>query len=401
MEFSIPPIMWLLAFQLTLYACAWGVCSLLLRESRVAVAHWGIFLLLVGIGLALVGARDDSRQWLAFNGANLLVLTGFAAMRRGTERFMAAPNSDREQLLVLLPLLALTALFGPDKDHAVTRVTLAYAVEAYVVLRTMWTIRLPLKREFGRPAVLVILVPGLLIGLTFAAAALRQMLNWQQPLELQRNLVGNLGLVAIFLAGSALFNVGFMAMLMMRLVVNLRQASQIDPLTGLFNRRALDQALELAWQGHLRTRQPLSLLMVDVDHFKRVNDTHGHAAGDQVLVHLAALLQRNLRVVDVVGRLGGEEFLLLLPGSDESQATVLAERLRQQVMASVPKANASTTVSIGIAQAQPSDISVQMLVARADKALYRAKSLGRNRVERAERAERAEQADLPPQPKPA
>ena len=85
MEFSISPMMWLLAFQLTLYACAWGVCSLLLRESRVAVAHWGIFLLLVGIGLALVGARDDSRQWLAFNGANLLVLTGFAAMRRSEE----------------------------------------------------------------------------------------------------------------------------------------------------------------------------------------------------------------------------------------------------------------------------------------------------------------------------
>ncbi len=371
-------LLWLLAFQLTLYAVAWGVCSLLLRESRRAVAHWGAFLLLTGLGFALVAGRGEPRSWLYYNGANLLTMVGLVTMRRGTERFMHVPSSDREQALAMLPLAALIALVGPGEDAAPLRIVVVYAAQAYAVLRTMWTTRRALVQEFGRPAVVATLIPGIGIGLAMLMLAAAQLWHWPRALEMQQDSPANLGLGVIYLGGAALFNIGFMVMLTLRLVVSLREASQLDPLTGLFNRRAVDQALDLAWQRFGRSGQPLAVMVVDIDHFKRINDTKGHAAGDAVLVGLAGLLQRQLRAVDTVGRIGGEEFLLVLPGTTETQAVTLAERLRTQVLDST----LGTTISIGVAEARTDDVDIGRVVERADAALYRAKASGRNRVER-------------------
>jgi diguanylate cyclase (GGDEF)-like protein len=374
---GVAPLLWLVAFQMTLYAAAWGVCSSLLRESRAAVAHWGVFLLLLGLALALAASRGEPRSWLLYNGANLATIIAFAAMRRGTERFMRVPDSDREQILVLLPLLALIVLTDPGEGAAPLRIVAVYVGPAYTVLRTMWTVRRALVQEFGRNAGVAMLVCGVAIGVVQAGFAAVQAWHWPLAMELQRGAPGTVGLMALCLGGGALFNIGFMVMLMLRLVVNLREASQIDALTGLFNRRAINQALDHAWQRHRRTLQPLTLLVVDVDPFKRIDDSLGDAAGDQVLVGLAALLQRQLRAVDMVGRIGDEQFQLLLPGADERQAAALAERLRHQVLAG----SLGTTISVGVAQARRDDTSVDMLVARADQALCRAKSRGRNRVE--------------------
>jgi diguanylate cyclase (GGDEF)-like protein len=117
--------------------------------------------------------------------------------------------------------------------------------------------------------------------------------------------------------------------------------------------------------------------VIDIDHFKRINDTLGHAAGDSVLMHLSTLLQSHVRGEDVVGRVGGEEFLLLLPDTQSQQAIALAERLRVLVRAE----SLGTTISIGIALAHSVDESAESVIARADSALYRAKDAGRNRIE--------------------
>jgi diguanylate cyclase (GGDEF)-like protein len=374
---SVPLSMWFVALQLALYAAAWGACSLMLRESRAAIGHWGAFLLLLGLALAMGAGRGEPRAWLFYNGSNLLSLIGFALMRRGTERFLRVASSDREQVLVLLPVLAVIALAGLSENAAPLRIVAVYSGHAYCVLRAMWTIRQPLVREFGRPAAAATLVPGVMIGMVQVVMAALQVAQWPHAMEMQRDTATNLALMALYLVGGAVLNVGFMALLMMRLVAALREASQIDPLTGLYNRRAIRQALDHAWQVHRRSQQPLALLLVDIDHFKQINDGRGHAAGDQVLIGLAALLQRHARAVDLVGRIGGDECLLLLPGADEDQAAVLAERLRHQVEIGT----LGVTVSIGAAQARRGDSSVDMTIARADQALYRAKSLGRNRVE--------------------
>ena len=161
-----------------------------------------------------------------------------------------------------------------------------------------------------------------------------------------------------------------------------------DSLTGLVNRRAFFERTESARQLATRQRIPVALMMLDLDHFKGLNDRHGHAAGDEALRLFASTAQGTLRDHDIMGRLGGEEFALVLPGTDLEGAMQAAERLRlgvQQaglVESSLPDAlrASAMTVSIGVVLVDPHE-HINAALARADRALYAAKSAGRNRVE--------------------
>ncbi|MBU1230590.1 MAG: GGDEF domain-containing protein [Proteobacteria bacterium] len=157
-----------------------------------------------------------------------------------------------------------------------------------------------------------------------------------------------------------------------------------DGLTKIGNRRSFEERLAAEAARHGRYDQPLSLILVDVDHFKAVNDTHGHQAGDDVLREMAALMGEGLRSSDYPARYGGEEFVVILPHTSREQAALLAERLRQRVAgrffrAGAAKAGLSLTVSAGVAALSPGS-SAQELVLLADQALYLAKNGGRNRV---------------------
>ena len=174
-----------------------------------------------------------------------------------------------------------------------------------------------------------------------------------------------------------------------RMNAELLQLATTDFLTGLPNRRQFMAALE---NEHARLQRELascaSVLMLDIDHFKRVNDDYGHAVGDAVLRHLGALMCQALRKVDVPGRVGGEEFAILLPGTDLSAAAVFAERLRRRVAESSLTTDGgiliTITVSIGMAAMAGTDADCDAVLARADEALYRAKRGGRNRIEQNE-----------------
>ena len=156
-----------------------------------------------------------------------------------------------------------------------------------------------------------------------------------------------------------------------------------DPLTGLANRGSALAELQNRFGLSLRYDRPLSLVVCDLDHFKRVNDTHGHGAGDFVLHLFGERVMANLREADLAGRIGGEEFLMVLPETDLSGARPFAERLRKAI-ASVPipwpSGGISLTCSLGIAERTPAELEAGQLLARADAALYRAKAGGRDRV---------------------
>ena len=164
-----------------------------------------------------------------------------------------------------------------------------------------------------------------------------------------------------------------------QMAVDLQVLADTDPLTGLLNRRSLLQSAAML----LRAEQPLSALLIDVDHFKRVNDRLGHAFGDRVLVEIAARCRSALRSGDVLARLGGEEFAVLLPRQDATRAALVAERLRVAIASSPvagPPEGLVVTVSIGGACAEADDSSIDGLLLRADRALYAAKSAGRDCV---------------------
>jgi diguanylate cyclase (GGDEF)-like protein/PAS domain S-box-containing protein len=163
----------------------------------------------------------------------------------------------------------------------------------------------------------------------------------------------------------------------------LRELAVTDPLTGVANRRRFMELGEQEYHRVRRTREPLCLLMIDIDHFKRINDTRGHPAGDAVIRALAAIAKQTVRSIDTVARLGGEEFGVLLPLTDILGATELADRLREAVAdTAVPWENDPIhfTASLGVAQVSPATRNFDALMADADAALYRAKHGGRNRV---------------------
>ena len=160
-------------------------------------------------------------------------------------------------------------------------------------------------------------------------------------------------------------------------IIQLKQDAATDPLTGAFNRRSLQLLLEQLEQKQI----PFSVLAVDIDHFKKVNDTFGHAAGDKALIELTRMMCQISREQDVVARTGGEEFLLILPNTSSDTAQIIAERLRTSVAAMHLETIGSIQVSIGIATLSASNSSSDEVLNQADEALYQAKNLGRNRCE--------------------
>ena len=167
------------------------------------------------------------------------------------------------------------------------------------------------------------------------------------------------------------------------LQVQLQQQAIRDELTGLYNRRYLEESLERELQRAERTGQPLTLMMIDVDHFKAVNDTYGHQAGDRVLQAVAELLRKRLRAQDVICRFGGEEFVVILPDTPARQTLVRLQRwFRQEGLLAVTHADQVINVrfSIGLAEYPGHGGSREQLLGAADQALYQAKNSGRNRV---------------------
>ncbi|RFA29153.1 hypothetical protein CAI21_10305 [Alkalilimnicola ehrlichii] len=168
-----------------------------------------------------------------------------------------------------------------------------------------------------------------------------------------------------------------------QLEATLKRQAETDPLTGLYNRRRYEELFEQAMAVARATGQPLAVCIIDLDHFKYINDTYGHAAGDLALSHIATVCRRELRESDIVGRLGGEEFLVVLPATSAEDAATVLNRLRTKIEADIIEAAEQSfqlTATFGVTELQPGDKALSDLLVRADKALYRGKHRGRNQV---------------------
>jgi diguanylate cyclase (GGDEF)-like protein len=195
---------------------------------------------------------------------------------------------------------------------------------------------------------------------------------------IRETLYFNMAIGAAFIAVILLLT----SMTLRRYQGRLEEMATIDKLTGLINRQAGEVLLAQALAENRRRPLQLSAVMIDIDHFKEVNDRHGHLRGDQVLQHVASLIKPNLREADVACRWGGEEFMLLLKNCESGQGMTIADKLRKVIAATpfdVAGKALSITVSAGVAEANESD-TPEHLLDRADRAMYKAKNAGRNRV---------------------
>ncbi len=203
-------------------------------------------------------------------------------------------------------------------------------------------------------------------------AALERIRGWQS--------------LAIVLAGALLLLMFLLAWRQLRRSRSLHRLALTDALTGISNRRHIEHTLHMAVDEARRKHHELTVIMFDIDHFKQVNDSHGHQTGDQVLAQIVHACQGALRQFDRLGRLGGEEFLVVLPDTDLEGGLQVAERLRVAVAAARPTVagvGLQLSISLGVAQLRSAESGVTSLVRRADAALYHAKDNGRNRVEAA------------------
>lgn len=363
-------------------ALLWALGAWVTRAERAALAHWAAYAGLSAITWTLL-ARSYQAPSL------LVVLTGVCsviALRRGIRLYIGRPLAWQWPALMLALVLAGGAL-AEDPGWRPLQATLNFGVIAALYLATAWDLRRHAREDLRWRFPLLLSLPLLLGGIAFASRALRALLApGSVAAEMNAHSALNVGSALSYIVLVLLLHATLTALVVSRLLGQLRQLARRDPLTGLLNRRAMHAALDDLARRHRRAGDTFSLLMIDVDHFKAVNDRHGHEAGDRALAHIARLMTQTLRTRDRVGRFGGEEFIALLPAADLRRALAEAEALRMSVRGQPLTIGAQAlqlSVSIGVAEwAGPAE-DLARLLARADAALYRAKGLGRDRVEAA------------------
>ena len=377
----------LLAFVLlthTLTTGLWWTAGTWMGLSSRAARYWLIATLGNGVGLCLMLIPGSGPAMLRGLTACSLAALGAIWLRQGLQVFLKLPRAETRQLALSMALMVFNILVCVPLGWQAAGV----AVSAGVVAATMlWSVREafhPLRQEFNpgtawTAAVMfgVVALCAMLTGLS----QLRPDWSWpwlQSPLDTRQFV---LTFVSVTLSILTSFVLGYIVV--MRLVARLEHLSQHDGLTGLLNRRAIEALLDREAQRLERFNRPFSILLIDIDHFKRVNDRLGHPAGDQVLIEVARRLQVEAREVDHVARYGGEEFCVLLPHTEHEGALQAAERLREGVCErpiTWGNATVPVTISMGLVCANDPRESLQSLLRRADAALYQAKDGGRNMV---------------------
>jgi diguanylate cyclase (GGDEF)-like protein len=378
---DIRTVLLLIAFQQGLCAFSWWVGGWRLGLPRFVALHWMIAAMSTAVGLALILQRGVWPPFLTLVVANLAIMFAFVVMRRGVQLLLRLPVTDGEHvgLLAFDAMLLLGFVAG---EHTTVAVVGASVPIAWTLLRAAWESHAALLREGSRATAHVVATPLTILGALFALRAIVGVVAPEvaaRPLH-EANAFNGV-VVMVFMLVGLLLNLVLALMVVGRLVSRLQHLSERDALTGLLNRRAIAPLLAREAGRLRRYGESYALLMVDVDHFKTINDCHGHAAGDAALVQLARVLREAAREVDSIARMGGEEFCILLPHCDQDGAMRLAERVHAAMHeAAWTGATQRLTVSVGVAVALAPEETPEAVLERADQALYRAKNDGRDRV---------------------
>lgn len=353
-------------------------------RRRDGLGRWAAALLVNAIGHLLIMLRGLIPDLLSIVVGNLMLSSVFVGMIAAVYQFQGRPV--RWALLLAPPLLVLVFV-SVFIDNFPARVSFVGLV---IGLQAVWALLAALSHRHatvGRGQWLLV------AGLSLEAVVLggRALVAISTHSEATNILQGSGLQTLTFLATFSVVlvsSVGFVFMSRDRADENNRVLAALDPLTGVANRRSLIAALDRDVARAQRMREPMALMMVDIDHFKDVNDQYGHPAGDRVLCSVVNVLRQRVRAQDLVGRYGGEEFMVLLPDTGLTGAEQLARELCKAVEESrcpadgVPGPGIAVTVSIGVFGGRlESGDSWDMLIAAADRALYQAKNNGRNRVE--------------------
>ncbi len=367
-----------------LMGCLMGILMQSMRKAYPPTIHglgeWTYLPMMNFLAVVLIGLRDHIPLLISVTLGNMMIIGAILLTVEGMQRFYNQPSWRRPLLtlwlVVLIPLVLLR-----EPAWMALRVGMISALLGLLFAVMMWQIGR--QDRHSLPARFLLGVLSLLL----AVMVLRSTTIWTG--DLQKDLfVGSLiqttYLSVLAFGPLLLIPLGLILLASDQLRLEIVHLATQDSLTGLLNRRALFEVADTLLLDCHRRNQPLTLLLLDLDHFKQINDTHGHLIGDRVLIEFSRRMQSVLPHPAVLGRYGGEEFIALLPGLSCSAARELSTRL---LNSSAQDATLPTcTVSIGMIHVSPDTQDwpdVEDLIHQADIALYRAKDLGRHRIEEA------------------
>lgn len=375
------------SFNLLLLTAAFGVVMLfvllsLMRSGIPGVRDWLLAIVSAIVALLLFASRGRIAPILSFELANALYAGAICLLYTGFCRFLSRPIPVKTLVGSLALLIALLALFHYGYDMLHVRIALVSLYHGalclligLLVLRASSDDTARYSRRFtGCMAIFFAFCHGVR-GIVHGS-------NIEQLSSAFQSSPVNLLFISMGTMVIPVFSMGIIMIVHNRMMEQAMAAANRDFLTGAWSRRAFFELAERELVRVRRTGRALSLLLFDVDHFKQINDTHGHAVGDRVLQEIVQRAEKEIRAMDCIARVGGEEFAVLLPETDAASAMVIAERLRLTLAASPDSAQirlVPCTVSIGMAVRSEQE-SVADLMRRADAALYAAKAGGRNRI---------------------
>lgn len=365
-----------LCMTLLLAVAAWHA------GSGNGLRHWAVGNFALMLGLLLNVNQDHIHPSLSIVLANGLMTLGIGVTWLGVRAFKGRSQPQAWPIVAALITMALLWLFRFQIDSFAARLGIASAVLAGMSLLCARELLVPADQPL-RTAYWLTGSIALLCGLGLLARASISMTDLAPIGASTTGPLQNVTLLGAMVAQIGLAS-GFILMTHYRTTMALHRLSERDSLTDTLNRRSLHARASDVLIKAQELQVPVTLIMMDADHFKRINDEFGHQTGDAVLCHMVSRIRQHLRTNDLLGRFGGEEFVLILPGLDTESASQVAERIRTG-LCSQPWHSEDTpvnlSISLGVACSDQHGYRFDVLLGAADGALYQAKALGRNRVE--------------------
>lgn len=338
------------------------------------LTEWTAAPAIILVSILLLGARGAIPDFFSVVVANLILLVGLSLFYFGSQRFFGRPQSVRLWCGLILAAAPVLVWYTHVEPHYGIRLLV---ISFFLALLSSSHARLLLR--YGTHSFATYLTVAALL-LQAGAQALRFVSAFDMPADstLFTLSPAQTAVVTTYTFSMLMVTIGVVLMATDKLRAQFEHLASHDSLTGALTRRALLESCERELERCQRKSHVMSLLMMDLDQFKAINDSHGHLRGDRVLIDFVARVTALLRRPDRFGRFGGEEFVALLPETSLEEARIVAERIRADIASTTVQP--WCTVSIGVAASSADEASVDTLLARADDALYQAKAAGRNCV---------------------
>jgi diguanylate cyclase (GGDEF)-like protein len=372
-----------IGMQQLLYFVGWLMAAHLIPPMRQIAIRWSLFALF----LASFFFLNTSGQALNVNTDYLSVISLLASVimaRRASEYFFSLKVQWREDIPFfagILLLLYLSHQLSSHEQQVCYLLTISCLGLAWLITRAVMTAHEAMAKEFGNSIAMILHGPSLLLAITMLVQAALLQGKTSMVMDVYTGQSNGISYLLLMLVATGFTHIFYVILIVKRLFLQMEIQTKQDPLTDLLNRRGMQEILDQQMEAHFRCHDPCSILMLDIDHFKRINDEQGHDKGDDVLRQVAKIIKATVRTTDQVARIGGEEFLVILPNTPIALATEMAERLRSMIeRRSLDMSGGPITVSIGVTQAIPEDNEQNRLLIRADHALYQSKKQGRNQV---------------------